>query len=314
MKYIEMSPRGQRLYDRCKKQLGYSDISEQPHAEMLNYYANHLYHLRRRAQTQDKAIELVPRGCFKTSACTIGGTIDALAENPNLRVLIATHTHGYSKEILGEIKWHLERNEDLRDEMGDVRTNAPKWAEEAITFATRTIVKKEPTINTCALDNPIVGGHYDLIVVDDIHTRENITPKLLRKARHFIRDLRPVLEPGGVLMIIGTRWHNDDIYGWLFELNEELAKQGREKLMYDVLTRGCYDGPGDLYFPTRLTEEFLDEQRLAMDDKTFACQYLNKPLSEATALFPPSLIHRFEGDFVATGSVPFLNLKLENAA
>jgi hypothetical protein len=304
----DMTPRGQRLYNRCL-QLGYKDIRPQPHAEMLNFAANHFAHIFAGRQTQDKAVELVPRGCFKTSACTIAGTIDCLAENPNLRFLWCTHTHDYTKQILGEVKWHYERNADLRAEVGDVKAGSPKWAEEAITLSTRTRNTKEPSIDTCGLDNPKVGGHYDCIIVDDIHTRENITPRMLRKAWHFIVDLRPVLEPGGLLFVIGTRWHMSDIYANIYKQNEDLKKRGQENQMWDILRRGCFDGPGGVYFPTRLTKAFLEEQRLALDDKTFAAQYLNQAISEDAQLFPPSLLKPFEGEFHAPeDAAPYIEL------
>ena len=306
-----MSPRGQRLYNRCL-QLGYKDIEPQPHCEMFEFTANQYGYVFSKRKTQRKAGLLVPRGCFKTSTDTIAGTIDALAEDPNLRVLWATHTHDYTKQILSEAKWHFERNEDLRSEMklaGDPRKWGTKWAEESVTLPTRTRTAKEPTIDTCGLDNPKVGGHYDIVVVDDIHTRENITERMLRKARHFIADLLPVLEPWGVLFLVGTRWHMADVWAWVYKQNEDFKKNGQETKCWDVMCRGCFDGPDGLYFPSRLTREFIEEQRLTLDDKTFAAQYLNKAISEESQLFPPSLLRTFEGKFNAPeGGVPNIEL------
>lgn len=311
MTFDQMTPRGQRLFKRCKEQLGYNLFREQPHCEMLDYYARCMS--PGRVDKQKRSILLVPRDCFKTTGCTVGGTVDGLSEDPNLRYLIAAHSHQYATEILSEIKWQFEWNEGLRSEMGlqgDARKWGSKWAEESITLPTRTVVKKEATIATCGLDNPKVGGHYDRIVIDDIHTSENLTPKLLRKAQRFVRLLLPVLEPGGVLFIVGTRWHYDDIFGWLLELNDSLAKAGHTDELFETMIKGCYDGPGGLYFPSRLTESFLESQRLAMTDKEFSCQYLNKPISDEAALFSPSLIKTFDGDFVAEdGVTPYVRMK-----
>jgi hypothetical protein len=196
--------------------------------------------------------------------------------------------------------------------MGDVRTGSNKWAEEAITLNTRTIAAKEPTIDTCGLDNPKVGGHYDCIIVDDIHTRENLTPKLLRKAKHFITDLLPVLNPGGLYLIVGTRWHMDDIFSMIYKQNDNFEKVKQPEKKWDIRRRGCYDGPDGLYFPDRLTREFLDEQRMLLDDKTFSAQYLNLAISEDTQLFRPSLIKMFDAKFYAPGGVaPYIELPYE---
>ncbi|MDE2100971.1 MAG: hypothetical protein KGL39_27240 [Patescibacteria group bacterium] len=311
MQVSEMTPRGQRLYKRCL-QLGYKDIAEQPHCEMLDFTATQFGYVIAKRPTQKKAALMVPRNCFKTSCDTVAGTVDMLAEDPNLTFLWATHTHDYTKQILSEAKWHFERNEDLREEMGlsgDPRKWGTKWAEDAITLPTRSRVAKEPTIDTCGLDNPKVGGHYDVCIVDDIHTRENITPRMLRKARHFIADLLPVLQPWGLVFVIGTRWHIEDVYAWIYEQNEGYEKRNQPSKKWDIMRRGCFDGPNGLYFPSRLTMEFIDEQRTALDDKTFAAQYLNEAISSEQQLFPSSLLKTFEGELrTPENEVPYLEM------
>lgn len=298
MTYKELTPWAKRLYTLDKKTLGYGDTAEQPHAEMLQHFADAAAHLQKHTSKRRKSYILVPRNCFKTSDYTIGGMIALIKDNPNLAILLGTHTHDYTKQILGEVKWHLERNETLREEMGDVKTNAPKWAEDAITLATRTINLKEPTIDTCALDKPKVGGHYDVIIIDDLHTRENITPKLLLKARNFLNDLQPLLKPGGILLMVGTRWHHNDIFGHIIAQEEERAKKGKPA-EWVGLSRGCYDGPDGLYFPTVLTAEFLEQMREDLTDKDFACQYLNQPIESSASVFPYHILQFYEGDYFA---------------
>lgn len=302
----QMTPRGQRMYNRNKYVLGYKQTEEQPHAEMVDWWAKRTYHLQRKWTTREKGYILVPRNCFKTSDLTIGGIIDSVAEDPNINVLLGSHTHDFSCQILSEIKWHLERNEELKAEIGDVKVGSPKWAEEAITFSTRSINRKEPTIDTCALDKPKVGGHYDLIAIDDIHTRENITPKLLKKARNFLSDLQPLLKPGGVLLLVGTRWHHNDIYGYIQDQDAARVKRGKNP-EYASLRRGCYDGPEGLYFPSLLDHDYLDELRANMPDKEFACQYLNEPIEESASVFPASLIQYYDGDYlIVPGKPPYI--------
>lgn len=306
-----MTPRGQRLFNRAKYQLGYAETSEQPHAEMLDWFAKHTYHLLRHSEVSDKGNLLVPRSCFKTTDCTVAGTIDLLAENPNLSILLLTHTHTFTTQILSEIKGHFEKNEALREEMGDVRTDAPKWSEEAITLATRTVVKKEPSIDTAALDRPKTGGHYDVIIIDDIHTLDNITPKLLMKARKVVNECKNLLNPGGVFLIIGTRWHHQDIYSWINDIDAKRMKRGLAP-EWDVMRRGCYDGPNGLYFPTRLTAPYIEDLRISLTDKEFAAQYLNEPIEESTAVFPATSIQFFDGDFIQyPGKAPYIRMRKE---
>jgi phage terminase large subunit-like protein len=59
--------------------------------------------------------------------------------------------------------------------------------------------------------------HYDIIIGDDLVTDENSDTEGQRKTTHnwFYKTLLPCLEPDGKMWIIGTRWHADDLYGWL---------------------------------------------------------------------------------------------------
>lgn len=307
-KFSDMSPLGQDLYRHAVEVLHYDWTAEQPHAELLDWVAQRFYHLQRHTDVRDKSQVLIPRNCLKTSDVTINGSIKLLEDDPNLAILIGTHTHDYTKQILEEIKWHFERNEDVQDIVGNVHKQSRKWAEDAITLSTRTVNKKEPSIDTCALDKPKVGGHYDVIIIDDLHTRENITPKLLRKARQFDTDLKPLLKPGGVLMYVGTRWHHQDIFGYLQGQDKIRQKRG-EKPQYKVFMRGCYDGPNGLYFPSILTKAFLDELRTDMTDKEFACQYLNQPIEEGASVFPPTVIQWFDGDYVYNNGLYTLRVR-----
>ncbi|MGH7744553.1 MAG: hypothetical protein ACREQ5_07015, partial [Candidatus Dormibacteria bacterium] len=196
-------------------------------------------------------------------------------------------------------KWHLEHSEELQKEFhGDVKAESSKWSESAIILSTRTINRKEPSIDTCALDRPKVGGHYDLIIIDDLHTRENITPKLLRKSRMFLNDLQPLLKPGGVLVLVGTRWHHQDIYSHILEVDAQREKKGKGPA-YSFLRKGCYDGPGGLFFPSVLSAEVLEDYKLNMTTKEFATQFLNMPIEEDTAVFPHSTLQFFSGTYTA---------------
>jgi SAM-dependent methyltransferase len=305
----EMTPRARRLFKRVKYQLGYDKTDEQPHAELLQWFERKTYALLKPHKKQTKGVILVPRSCFKTTDVTIGGTIDLLAENPNLSILLLTHTHDFTMQILSEIKDQFVRNEKLREEIGDVRTGSTKWAEDAITLATRTVTKKEPSIDTAALDRPKTGGHYDVIIIDDIHTLDNITPKLLKKARKVVNECKNLLKPGGVFIVIGTRWHHQDIYGWIRELDADRTKRGKEP-EWDVFRRGCYDGPEGLYFPTGLGFDHLEDLRASLTDKEFAAQYLNEPIEESTSVFPATSIQWFDGDYLCLpGQAPYIRMR-----
>lgn len=253
---------------------------------------------REKVGRQVKGMLLVPRLCFKTTLASISLPILLLARNPNLRILITSHTHEYSKEILDGIRNHLERNEKFKRIFGDWREGSTKWSDEAITIGPRTDPGiKEPSISTAGVDRPKTGGHYDVIIADDLHTEKNIdSDSARRKVRRHIQTLYPILERDGSLIIVGTRWHNNDAYAWIISKDEEAVRAGR-KPEYVKLIRSAYLPDGRLYFPSKLSEEFLEQQRRSLEDKLFSVWYLNQSMEESSKIFPRAWWQFWDGEF-----------------
>ena len=286
----------------------------QPHVEMCDWLddlVSPLIHYsleQRRSLKQTKGLMLVPRGCFKTSIGTVSMCLHVLERNPNARILIDTHTHDFAMQILREIKYHLENNAAFIRLFGDWKEGSTLWARENITIGPRTEALKEPSIDTAGVDKSKNGGHYDLIIADDLHEERNTANEDQRKkVRDHIQNLYPILEPGGVLLITGTRWHNADAYGWLLSKNREAEKKGQEP-PYRTLLRSAFLEDSSLYFPTRIDDAFLAQQRLELDDKKFAVWYLNKPIEDASKYFPPGLIKQYDGEYYMDRGQPTLEI------
>ena len=108
----------------------------------------------------------------------------------------------------------LQGNEMLIDVFGDLSKGAPVWSQAQTTISQND--KREPTITAAGIDNNLVGGHYDLIIMDDVVNRDNVaTQDQIMKVIQRYRDSLDLLEPGGQLIVIGTRWDDGDMYGWI---------------------------------------------------------------------------------------------------
>src|SRR4029077_16179306 len=67
-----------------------------------------------------------------------------------------------------------------------------------------------------SVDGAVTGRRGDLILVDDpIKGRKEADSPLVRETawQWWVTDLRPRLKPGGAIVLIMTRWHEDDIAG-----------------------------------------------------------------------------------------------------
>ena len=93
-----------------------------------------------------------------------------------------------------------------------------------------------------------------------------------------------MLEPDGQIILIGTRYDFNDLYSTILnELQDE----------YDVMVKPAIEN-GKLFFPTRLTAEFLEEQRKEQGEYLFSCQYLLNPIPTSLQVFKESDIKFYE--------------------
>ncbi len=233
---------------------------------------------------------MAPRGSFKSSVGTVGGALWALVKNPNLRILVAGETQKNSKKFVKEIKTHLESNQKFRAVFGDWVPKENVWRDDEFIINKRTAVKKESTCMAASLEKQsITGQHYDLILLDDPVSFNNInTPEQIQKTIDFYKMLLSVLEPDGAIVIVGTKYNATDLYSFLSD------EDSPEKGQIDSLILEAMDDEGNLLFPEVLTREFLDQQRKTQGEFLFTCQYLNRAISPDTCFFKQEHIKFYE--------------------
>lgn len=264
-----------------------------------------------RRPARKKAL-LMPRGHLKSTIGNIALAILYILKDPNIRILIANQVWDISRSFLREIKEQLEKSQ-LKYIFGDFVS--AKWNEDEIIVRQRTKPLKEPTIKTAGIESEQTGGHYDIIILDDLVGLQNSqTPEQRQKAKRFRRSMINLLDPknpNGMIFEIGTRWHLDDTFSEIFD---------KEMKYYDVMIREVVEN-GKLIFPKHFAKKF-DEGRkdwIFVDDPTcmdyvdhlkasmpldeFSAQYLNKPFSSENQLFKPEMFkywnQRPEGLYVA---------------
>lgn len=206
-------------------------------------------------------------------------------KDPNDRILISSETFAQSKTFLSAIKTHIEDNQTFRAIYGDQKKPDSVWRQEELTVAGRTKVAREPSVSVSGVGQTRVGMHYDKIILDDVVSNNNInTPEQIKKIIDHYRLLLSILDPGGELIIVGTRYSFADLYGYLLE---------EEKGTFAELIRSCYNKDGSLYFPSRLTKSFLEAQRKSQGASHFANQYRNCPVDQDSATFRTDWVRYF---------------------
>lgn len=209
--------------DRAKKDWLRSQILEHRRMDILSEVVLGLqlqpFHkaMQRFILRNPLSLQLAFRGAGKTTTVTVAYAIDRILRNRDVRILIVSKTHTFAKKILREIKQHLETNEVLIELFGEFVGD--KWHESEIEVKGRSRPMKEGTITTVGADGQVAGGHYDVILVDDLVDGKNSRTRYMREVmRAFVdSELMPTLEPGGEVHYLGTRYHYDDQYGHMAE-------------------------------------------------------------------------------------------------
>ena len=188
----------------CKEFLHMSDWDDKVHSELAEQ-------LKR---PTDKKLILMPRGHFKSSVVTIGYAIQCLLKDPNIRILITNARWELSADFLDQIKDYL-LNSDLKAFFGEFYYKDLSWTKTQITIAQKTEKKRRgPSIRAAGGESVLTGSHYDLIIHDDLVEQNNVrTKEQIQKVIDFITGSFDLLDPGGKMILIGTRWAEDDAYG-----------------------------------------------------------------------------------------------------
>jgi hypothetical protein len=195
------------LYLTCKDLLGYEDINKDTHLSMISSL---------QSETRRKLI-IMPRGTFKSSIGVVGMCIWLLIRDPNERILIDSEVYTNSKNFLREIKARLS-DKKMTTLFGEFKSDLA-WTEGEIIISQRTEAHKEASITCGGIETIKVGQHYSTIIMDDCNSQNNSsTPEGCDKVWTHYRMNQAILDPGGRMIVIGTRYAASDLCGKILEI------------------------------------------------------------------------------------------------
>lgn len=279
------------LYFLCTEVLNYNKMQPHTHQELCDYTTSilpnppELPHNPAFDPRKNLLLLLMPRGTFKSSVVTIGFTLQYMLNEPDCRILLDSEVFGKSKAFLREIMEHLINNEIYREVFKIIhgvypytkKSEMKLWTDSEIISPARKRALKEPTVSCMGIDTTKNGMHYDLIIADDLHSEKNVTSReMIQQVIDHYKLAFSLLDPGKPMIVIGTRWHELDLYGHIIDFEQE---------DFNILKKSAYNPDGSLFFPEVLSEAALDKIRRRQGTSIFSKQYLNEPVSDENATF-----------------------------
>ena len=142
----------------------------------------------------------------------------------------------------------------------------------------------------------LVGRGAECFLLDDpIKDRQTAESKLERKKiQDWYRGVAYTrLHKGGRVIVINTRWHEDDLSGWLLR---EHASEGWTVLNMpaiaednDILGRA----PGEALWPEAFPKENLEKIKTAIGSYEWAAQYQQRPVGAEGSIVKHDWIQRY---------------------
>lgn len=161
-------------------------------------------------------------------------------------------------------------------------------------------------MRTAGIGGRITGMGADLAIVDDpVKNAEEAHSDVYREKSWdwFLSTLYTRLEPGGAMIVIMTRWHEDDIVGKL--LTEGIESED-ENEVWDVVnfpalaeeedTLGRL--PGEALFPERYPESRLLQIQHRIGAYWFAALYQQRPAPLEGGMFRREWFLEFQPDYM----------------
>lgn len=265
---------------------------------------------------------LLPRDHMK-SALIAYRVVWELTKDPTLRVLfisstsnLATKQLKFIKDILTSDAYRLYWPEMVKED----EAKREKWTEREISVddprrAAEAI--RDPSIFTAGLTSNIVGMHCDIAVLDDVVVQGNAYTE---EGRSKVRDQYSLLSSIETVnareWIVGTRYHPNDLYASVKEMDVETCDEGgnvlsKEQLFedkeYPVESQG--DGYGQFLWPRQRRDDgkwFGFDAKILADKKAqylnkvhFRAQYYNNPHDDDSAPIKRDLFQYYDQNYIS---------------
>lgn len=136
---------------------------------------------------------------------------------------------------------------------------------------------------------PLTGRGAHLLLIDDpVKNREDAESEVIRKKTKdwYTSTAYTRLMPGGRIVIIQTRWHEDDLSGWL---QADHAHEG-----WTVLNLPAIDDEGNALWPEQYDVPTLEKIKLAIGPRDWSALYQQRPSPESGDYFKREWIHTVE--------------------
>lgn len=273
--------------------LGFDDLHQDIHkgvCEQLQDYENN-----------PRVLVVLPRDWFKSSIGSIAYPIWRAINDPNVRICVVQNSFSNACKKINAIKQLFEKHKLLRALYSEVLpTSSCTWTKENLTL-NRDAAHPEGTFEAAGIGTAVTSRHYDVVIEDDTVSpgKDAMTGILqqptqfeIEKAIGWHRVAYPLLlhPTKSQRVVIGTRWAERDLIGWILENSPEyklISRAARENKY------GEGDPDGDVIWD-RYNETVLAQIERDVGPYMFMTLFMNMPVSSINQVFQRQWIQYYQ--------------------
>lgn len=238
---------------------------------------NYLVHIRQHLDMItsgqiNRLMLFVPPRHGKSSMVTVRYPVWRMERQPDLRVIVGA----YNQTLVNRFSRQARRIAQSRFELDPERYAVEEWQTQA-----------GGTFRAVGVGGGVTGQGGDLIIIDDpVKSREEAESETYRQQVEdwYTDDLFTRREPGAAIILIMTRWHEDDLAGRILASedgpNWTVVKLPAEAEEHDPLGRQV----GEALCPQRYDLDALAEIKTVLRNSYFAL-FQQRPTAKEGEMF-----------------------------
>lgn len=241
-----------------------------------------LHELRRLADHEsDRLLVAMPPGSGKSTYCSVLLPSWWLQRHPGHSIITACHTESLARSFGRRARMLVEEHaKTLGMELARDERAAGNWS-----------VQDGGSYFGAGVRGPIVGRRADLVLIDDpVKSHQEADSAAARETlwQWYRSDLVPRLKPGGRIVLVMTRWHEDDLGGRLLAAGEKWTVLCLPALAEndDPLGRA----PGTPLWPEWEDAASLARKRRMVGERVWHALFQQQPRPDAGTLFRPERV------------------------
>jgi predicted phage terminase large subunit-like protein len=197
-----------------------------------------------------------------------------IGKYPKMKLMQVSHNAELSARFGAKVR-NLIDSKEYKEIFGDVKLREDSKAKG------RWETNHGGEYFAAGVGGSITGRGADLLIIDDPHTeQDSLSDSAMERTYDwYLSGPRQRLQPGGSIVLVMTRWAEDDLTGRLIKAQSEPKADKWEQISFPAILDS-----GNPVWPEYWNIEELEKVKASLSVRNWSAQYMQNPTSEEGAI------------------------------